>query len=194
MITLILANQYPDDADSIILTGFLHNYAIPEDVFTKLYPANLDPRFSHLNLDADYLTTIPNSRGELFYYLPMADPAVIEVDEQNKETMTWAKIANIVSIITSTQISRAIKVPVLLVISQFDGSFCGGQVDCSNYMDIVNHEQDFFSPEACLEVVLIPQSGHVLNLQRNAPMAFANMLTWTDQHIGVEGKNKRRCH
>ena len=46
------------------------------------------------------------------------------------------------------------------------------------------HEEQFYSPEACIEPVLIPETGHVSNLQLNAADIYDQMLNWVDRRVG----------
>lgn len=188
-IAILVAAQYPEDSDGVILTGWAHNGMIPDGFVESFFPANLDSRFSHLNLDDDYVTTLPGTR-ELFYYLPMAKQEVIAVDEATRETLTTGEMSTSLPIIESP-ISQLIEVPVLIIIGQYDVFFCS-DAGC-NATTIVEDEQDWFSPEACIKVAVVRRSGHDLNLHRNAHAAFAKMLRWADRHVGVNGAKVGVC-
>ncbi|PXF53187.1 MAG: alpha/beta hydrolase [Deltaproteobacteria bacterium] len=184
-ISIAVASQFQGDVDGVILTGFLHNVN-PEfdDPTNYFYPANLDPHFSGLGLDDNYFTTVPGVRGDLFYYTPNTEQAVINMDEETKETATTGEFASLEDLVTSTD-SLLIDVPVLIVIGRFDYIICGGDVDCSDRFSVINHEQPFFSPEACFRVSIVPNSGHDLNLHKNAPRAYIRMLFWANRHVGT---------
>ena len=79
------------DVDAVIVTGALH--ALSPDIRAlqnDLYPAVDDPAFAGSGLDPGYLTTVPGTRGSLFYDPATANPAVVAVDEANKDTVTVA--------------------------------------------------------------------------------------------------------
>ena len=191
-ISLIIAEQYPDDIDGVILEGFLHKGVTPRGLSTEFYPANQDPRFSHLNLDVNYNTTEPGKRT-IFYHLPNADQAVIEMDEETKETLTNGEIKSSLGTIGSKK-SKLLMVPTLIIIGQFDAFFCVGDQGCVDTAEIVKSEQPFFSPETCLEVFIVPDSGHDINLHRNAQATFTSMLNWADQHVGANDAKDGVCN
>lgn len=158
------------DVDGVLLTGFLH-YVDPAVLLTlaaDIYPAYLDPRFSKMGLPPGYLTTKPNTRGQLFYYLPNADTNVIATDEATKETITDSEFATFFSISNST-VSLGIHVPVLVAVGQYDNIFCLGTFNCTNANAVTTYESLYYAPQAQLKVVVIPNAGHDLNLQINAP-------------------------
>jgi|LGOV01.1.fsa_nt_gb pimeloyl-ACP methyl ester carboxylesterase len=191
-ISIAVASQFQGDADGVILTGVLHNINPEFDPTDCFYPANLDPRFSGLGLDDDYFTTVPDVRGDLFYHMPNAEQAVINMDEETKETATTGEFASLEDLVISTD-SLLIDVPVLIIIGRFDYTICGGDVDCSDRYSVINHEQPFFSPEACLRVFIVPNSGHDLNLHKNAPRAYVRMLLWANQYVGAVSNQPAPC-
>jgi pimeloyl-ACP methyl ester carboxylesterase len=75
-------------------------------------------------------------------------------------------------------VSRAIRVPVLVVVGERDGLFCDDSV-CS----AASNEYQSYSPAAQLQVSIIPGAGHALNLHRNARDVLATIRTWTDTHF-----------
>lgn len=166
--------------DAVILSGFIHFVDPAELVFlgTEIHPALLDPdpRLNHLL--PGYITTIPNTRGQIFYYLPNTDPNVIATDEATKEAITDSEFATFFTI-EATPLSRLIHVPVLEALGQFDNLFCLGTFDCTNGSNVQNYEALYFSPDAHLQVIIIPQAGHDLNLQKNAATVwYPQALHW----------------
>ena len=73
------------DADGVIVTGSAHfltaKFLASASV---LYPAINDPKFAHSGLDPGYVTTMPGTRGALFFSPPDVDPEVIAADEQRR--------------------------------------------------------------------------------------------------------------
>jgi len=189
-ISLALATRHPDGIDGVIIAGYAHRNAIVDGFFESIYSANLDPCFEDLNLDDNYVTTKPGKRGKFFYHAPTADQNVIALDEATKETLSLAEVD--LDFLRSNA-SLLINVPVLMINGQFDVFACSGNTGC-NEADFFEDEKDFFSPEACLEVAIVPQSGHDINLQRNAPAAFTMMRRWADKYVGVDGGNVGVCN
>lgn len=183
MITIAESSQYHDE-QGVILTGFLHNQNPNSGTSSaNYYPASLDPRFSGSNLSPGYLTTMPGTRGSLFYYLPNADPAVIATDEATKETLTTSELATGAPVITSNE-SQQISVPVLNVVGEYDNVFCGGAVDCTNTSSVLSNEAPYYSPQANYTLEIIPDAGHVLNLQLNAQTPYTLISHWMNQTYG----------
>jgi hypothetical protein len=173
------------DVDGVIITGLLHhlNTISLTGVLTTLYPANLDPRFVNNPDDLGYLTTEPGARGSDFYYLPGTDPAVLATDETTKETATSGEFTSF-AVPIADGISLQITVPVLVVVGQEDGLFCGlAATDCTSANTIQQAEAPYYSSQAQLQVVAIPATGHDLNLHKTAPQWFAAAISWSDQHI-----------
>jgi pimeloyl-ACP methyl ester carboxylesterase len=165
--------------DGVILTGFIH-FVDPIEVAllgTEVYPAFLDPNLRFKALLSGYLTTEPGRRGQIFYYQPTADPNVIAQDESTKDTITDSEFASFFTI-EATTLSQLIHVPVLEVLGQNDNLFCLGTFNCTNTQNVQQYEAPFFSPDAHLQVLIIPQAGHDLNLQQNASVWESAAIQW----------------
>lgn len=165
--------------NGVILTGFIH-FVDPIEVAllgTEIHPADLDPNPRLRELLTGYLTTDPGTRGQIFYYLPNADPNVIAEDENTKDTITDSEFASFFTI-EATTISQAIHVPVLEVLGQHDNIFCLGTFNCTNTANVQQYEAAFFAPAAHLQVLIIPQAGHDLNLQLNASVWEGAAAQW----------------
>jgi len=171
--------------DGVILSGFLH-FVDPVEVVrlaNDIYPANQDPDPRFKDLPPGYFTTKPNTRGQIFYYLPNADPQVIGTDEQTKETITDNEFTTFFSIANSP-LSRYIQVPVLDVVGQNDALFCLGTFSCTNSDAVKQYESIYYAPQAQLQLLVIPHSGHDLNLQKTASTVwYPQALTWIQAHM-----------
>lgn len=188
------ASQYAD-VDGVILTGFIHydNPTFGPLISTKIYPAFLDPRFSS-GLAPGYLTSIPGSRADLFYHLPTSDPTVISLDEETKETATVGELSQVPPVFSSTA-SRDIHVPVLVALGEFDIVYCGSAVVCDE-AGVLANEASFYSPSACLEVEVLDNTGHALNLHTNAKTWYKIARRWADKKVGVSSDKfpSPHCH
>ena len=60
-------------------------------------------------------------------------------------------------------------VPVFVAVRQYDNIFCLGTFSCTNANAVGTYEALYYAPQAQLKLVVIPNAGHALNLQRNAP-------------------------
>ena len=187
-ITIYEASQYPGDVNGVIITGFLHtfNSEMLAVLGSNIHPTLLDPRFAPLHYPGGYLTTKSGMRGELFYYQPTADPAIIDSDEATKGTFTDAEASTFFSQVPLT-ISQQIHVPVLIAVGQYDQFFCEGSLlfTCADPATVMAYEAHYYSPDAHLQITIIPNSGHDLNLQENASTWFTQALAWANQAVGM---------
>ena len=171
------------DVDAVVVTGALHSFG--PDIPTapaSFYPASLDPRFAGQNIPDGYLTSLPGTRDARFFYRAGAfDPQVVAVDEQTKETVTTGELADLA---TWAPLSAAIQVPVLVVVGDNDTLFCPDpSCTASGALDA---EAGFYAPEACPEVVALPETGHNLNLHLSAPVTYDLILEWMDRRVGSD--------
>jgi pimeloyl-ACP methyl ester carboxylesterase len=178
-ISTIEASTY-DDVDGIILSSYSHTVGPAGDAsFGTVYPASFDPKFADLGLPPDYLTTIPGTRTFLFFYEPGVDPANLALDEELKQTVTVGELADI---FPSFAASSGVHVPTLVVVGDYDFIACEAP-SCSE-SDSLADEASFYPPDACVEIDVIPNSGHSLNLHLNAQDWFAVARDWSDRWIG----------
>lgn len=181
MISILQAATY-HDVDGVVVTGFMHNYGPGLAVLlANLHPAALDPRFASSGLDAGYLTTQPGARGPAFYHLPNADPAVVALDEQTKGLGTSGELAQFAAIDTPLT-SLQVDAPVLSIIGRHDTIFCG-LAPCGDLLSATTLEPAAYAPAAELEIAVVPNAGHDLNLQQNAPAAYAAIRSWLDDRF-----------
>ncbi len=178
------ASQFPGDANGVILSGFLHNQNPAAQAPASIWPVQLDPQFAGQPYPLGYLTTRPGTRAAIFYSLQTADPNAIALDEQTKDTVTDATLAGAPRNLSLE--SLGIRVPVLVVVGELDDIFCGGLVNCSDSAAVHTHESRYFSPEACLQTAVIPQTGHVLALHSTAPLTSAHALLWSERYVGSD--------
>jgi pimeloyl-ACP methyl ester carboxylesterase len=183
------AGTYHDVA-GVIVTGLTHtpNAAAFASVLASLWSADLDPRFAGDHYGAGYVTTRPGTRGGDFYYLPGADKNVVAEDEVTKETATDGEATSF-GLVLVNGISAQITVPVLLVMGQQDSIFCGlGATDCSSAASVLQSEVPYYSPQAQLQVIVAPNTGHDLNLHDkdllgNEPAWYEAAAAWADQYV-----------
>jgi pimeloyl-ACP methyl ester carboxylesterase len=175
------------DVDGIVSTGLLHNVdpVFAANAITNSYPANQDPKFQGQGLADGYLTTRPGTRDELFYYAQTADPQVIALDEQMKDTVTDGEVSTITHS-SNIPTTITIDVPVISVIGEFDNVSCGASLNCSDVNFVKTHEAAYFSPKACLETYVISQTGHDLNLHLSAQTSYATIKDWLVRRIGTD--------
>jgi pimeloyl-ACP methyl ester carboxylesterase len=182
VIALAEAGTYRD-VDALVVTGLSH--AISPDFVTKfttsLAPAAaVDPaRFG--GLSPDYLTTRPGTRPGAFYLTSNVDPAVVARDEATKQTFTLTEDATFPTVLPDT---LGITAPVDVVVGDRDALFCGVLDDCSSVLGLAAAERLFYPAARTFTYTSIPDAGHALNLQRNAPTTYATIESWIGANLG----------
>lgn len=173
------------DVDGLIVTGFLHRFAPPPrgaSVPLSLYPAALDPAFASLGLDPGYQTTRPGTRDNPgFYNVAVADPRVIAYDDAHKDVVTAPHVAGFAAIVNDPSISKAVNVPVLSIVGNYDGGFCDSP-ECPQ----ASEEAAAWSPAAQLELHVIANAGHDIHLHGDpyAQAEYAYVRSWLRRHFG----------
>jgi pimeloyl-ACP methyl ester carboxylesterase len=176
----MLAASRSAAVDGLIVSGMLHStgYGLLFNA-AAMYPAQLDARFAGQSIPLGYLTTQPGQRG-VFYYAQGTDPQVIAVDDSTKETMTAEESATQeLGVLASLSLS----VPVLSVVGDHDATFCGVPT-CSQPGSAAASEPLYYPPAAQLELHVVPNAGHDLNLHLNAHTWFAIAQEWLDRRFG----------
>jgi pimeloyl-ACP methyl ester carboxylesterase len=173
------------DVDGVIISGAEHHIAPAAlgAVSASLEPAQVDPVLGNKQLPLGYTTTFPGTRCDTFYYTPNADPAVCALDENLKSTDSAAELLNVPTAITDGAPSNAITAPVLMADGQFDLFFCDS--DCAAPGDTGSKEAAFYSSSPCYQQYFLPDAGHDINLQRNAPLWFETSNAWVTARIGT---------
>jgi pimeloyl-ACP methyl ester carboxylesterase len=179
------AGQFKD-VDAVITTGFVHtiNYTnVIARVLGRDHPAMGDPKFAAVIKDPLYMTSIPGTRAS-FYHVPNTDPAVIEADERLKGAASLVDFAtgagfNVVNV------DRDLDIPVLVVTGDKDYFFCGlASIDCSSARELIEHERQWYGPNATIEAYMPPNTGHNTALEKTAPQSAKVMIDFVERHVG----------
>jgi pimeloyl-ACP methyl ester carboxylesterase len=169
------------DVDALVATGASHELNalnIATRVIGQSAPALLDPKFTLLLLDPGYVTTLPGRR-DTFYEVGNADPQVIALDEQLKQTATLEEAVTVLPD-AILNVSRNINLPVLTVNGELEPFFCNGLLagDCSSSEALRASEQAFYGPRAQVDAIVVPGAGHDVTLELNAPETNAAIQDW----------------
>lgn len=179
------ASEY-NDATRLILTDNLHSVGpVLANGLIKQYPANQDPQFAGKGLDDGWTTTLPDiAVRSAFYDTATADPNEIAYDNAHKSIVSQTEFQQgqaIGKVPAGSNISNKITRPILLILGQEDGLYCGLALDCSNPANVKNFEQPYYTSAARLDVIVIPGSGHDLALHPNAGTSFMAINNWIKQ-------------
>lgn len=160
---LIEAGIYKN-VDGVIITDETHD-TDPAGVarITKLFAP-------YPGLPSGYLTT--NDRT-FFYNMSNADPRVVAADKP--ESFSLGQIRSLPDA-RDPQYSKAIRVPVLLVVGERDALDCGPQLSCANADAIKQREQKDFT--VSVSTFVLPDSGHDTALHKNSRMFFIYANWW----------------
>ncbi len=175
------AGLYPNDVNGLIVTGFIHYFSTNAmNLMANMHAANNDPVFAGKNVPLGYLTTVPGTRGGLFYNQDLADQDVIDYDEAHKGTLSAGETTLLLSLISSELVTDK----VFVLMGENDDLFCSTPiVDCSNLSQLMAFEKTFYLLAPSVDVDFVPDAGHNLSLQTNAQVAFTKMLDWIDANI-----------
>jgi len=171
------------DVDGVVVTGAAHSLSsrFNDALATDFQPAVNDMRFATTGLDRGYLTTVPAARAGLFSADFLAE------EEEHKDVVSAAELSSALPLATS-EITRAIKVPVLTILGGNDQTACGpnshgGTFDCSSAAAIAAQESPFYSARARLHACVIPGAGHDLNLTLNHMLQVEDILAWSSAFV-----------
>jgi pimeloyl-ACP methyl ester carboxylesterase len=175
------AERYPDDIDAFVLTGMSHvvreeeppGGGGPAEGIPFEIRAKDDPKFRGRIYDPGYLTTNAGMR-QFFYFTPNADPAVIAADERLKDLSTAADSES-ADLPPAQSPSRSIEVPVLLVVGDKDQYCTAGT--CTPESMLAN-ERPYYSHKGGLRAIVVHDSGHDVQLHKNATRTNAAILQW----------------
>jgi hypothetical protein len=146
--------------------------------------------FRGSGLDPGYLTTVPGTRGSLFYDAADSDPNVIARDEATKDAESATEVSDVSA--ATTPLTQQISAPVLVVLGGEDKLFCGPEVDgatfsCGSGAEVASEEAPFYSAQAQLRACVVPDSGHDVNLALNHGVEEADAIAWAYEYVGQMG-------
>jgi pimeloyl-ACP methyl ester carboxylesterase len=173
-----------DDVDGVILSGYTHTVGPGGFLgFSLAFPAAFDPKFAPLGLAFDYLSLSQASRDLLFNYLPNMDPAAEQLDYDLRMSVPAGDLADIFPSFPAT---FGMHVPTLLVVGNFDSIACAAN-DCTATNTLATEAANY-PADACLEMQIIPNAGHDLNISLNAQDWFGVAREWSDRRVGASTK------
>lgn len=187
-ISLAHALQWPEQSDGIVLTGFIHNFnpAFAQAMGQTVSFAAFSGPLADEMVDPTYLISTPNSRADAFYTGVNVEDAVIATDEATRETTAMGELFSMSRYFKDQ--SKALTVPVFVLIGEDDFVVCGKDLDCKDHAALREHELAFYPPTACPEITILENTNHNANLHLNAQDNFALMLDWIARRAGSAGQ------
>ncbi|MER7847433.1 alpha/beta fold hydrolase [Kitasatospora sp. NPDC096077] len=178
----MVAVKHPDVVDGLILTGegTPPNTAAFEQMGHLYVPAGQHPLLARRGLDDGYLALRPGGKAAWFYDRRTTEPYVLLHDELTTEPDVYPADPAYGDI----SLNQRIRVPVLVVVGQDDKLICGGQgSDCSSSAALKASAAPLYGPEARLEALAVPATGHSLNVHRTAPLWYAYAQNWAKRRV-----------
>ncbi|MFD3839039.1 alpha/beta hydrolase [Streptomyces sp. NPDC058642] len=187
-IALVEAARYAD-VDGLVITGMLHTttdfYEKVDKVHDFFHPASQDPLLAGLGAPAEYLTQRPGRRARMLEFAGGIDPELSAHNELIKSTATWGE-GNSLPETYRPEHSRAVKVPVLVVVGEHDALFSSSDVGFAARSEAVHaFERGYYAPEAQLETHVVPGVGHSLNVHRGAAEFYDLARDWFDRRFAA---------
>ena len=171
--------------DYLVLSSFLFATYTPglTALGNALYTATSDPAFASSGLPSGYITTMPNTRGPLFYYTAGVEPAMVTLDEATKQLGTLGERSTL-GAARNTAVTLNVKVPVLITVGQFDRLYCdeASGLSCADANAVKTREAPNFGARACLKTYVLPNAGHSAALHVKAPELFNYVHSWLDNY------------
>lgn len=177
-ISIVEANTY-NDVDGVVLTGFLHEFGpLYDDFEAALVPAATQPDLADLDAPPGYLAPALGTGGT-FFYEPSTNPRIAAAAEAARQTATTGELASFAPIVPDPAASGAISAPVLSLIGAFDGLFAdfGAQEEAVA-------ERAFFTGSAAHQTVVVPETGHAIQLEQKSGYATDVLLDWVARVAG----------
>jgi pimeloyl-ACP methyl ester carboxylesterase len=178
MINYLLVED-PDVADAVILTGYVHVFAVTNASAQVFIPANSLLRFA--SLDPGYLTiiTAENMRVSFFGNDGSFDPTVPVIDFEREDVQAVGEQESVFSLETSS-FSNAICLttkPLAVIVRQQDEPLCNSNCGYGP-SNLAAQTVEFFPDARPLTPIVIPNIGHFLNLYFSAQETFEKAHDW----------------
>lgn len=193
ILSYALTSEYPELSDAIILQGFSQNasfmpyfelggnfIAVQNSPLASQYPAG-------------YLAAGSKSGVQTNFFAPgMFDPAVLDLAYSTGQPVSQGELLTIGGAAAGVNNFTG---PVLIITGGRDVPFCGG--DCNNTGDpslpnIPSSSKKNFPSASEFEVVIVPETGHGLNLQYSHPFTYSQMLEFLSANIHTGGSRLGR--
>lgn len=182
--------------DYLVLGAFLTTTYAPAvaTLGSALYQATSDPKYAGSGLPADYITTIPGTRDDMFLYVPGVETAMPAYEESIKSLATNAERASLGAARVPAVIA-GVQVPVFMVVGQFDTLYCNEatELSCATAAAVRARELPNYSAHACLTAYVVPNSGHSYGLHIRGLDAYTATSNWIDNYTFAGTKDANGC-
>ena len=178
--TYALTAKYPGISDGIALTGFSQDgsyvslFELAGNFVDVKTNPDLAPHYPH-----GYLTIGDATGVQTNFFAPDAfDPKILDYTVSIGKPLT---VGELLTFSGDTATNNTFGGPVLIVTGEHDVPFCGG--DChqggADGNSIPSQAQQFFT-NTTISTVVIPGSGHALNLEYSHPRTYQEINAFFD--------------
>lgn len=169
------------DVDAVIISGIAsgppegeegdEEGAEDEETY-PFYPIEQDPKFADKGWPIGYYTTIPGSRADVFLHEGSYDPAIAQLEESLKDTLTVAELRSVRPDTDDEGAppEREVDAPTLHALGRHDALFCSATGDCT--VDLADADQYF----------IVSDSGHSINMCRGVSLFYEKTFSWLEEN------------
>ena len=172
----------PQVADAVILTGYVHAFSHVNTSVQQFAPgATVFPqRFAGLNPGYTTIVSAENMRQSFFGNDGSFEPIIPVINWQREDVQAIGEQESIGALLTSSffsAVATQFTAPLALIAGAQDEPLCGG--DCGEGPDnLAAMSKSFFPNARPFTPIIIPNTGHFLNLHLSAPETFARAHAW----------------
>lgn len=173
------------DVDGLVLTGMLHTQApLHARAIDLFHQASQDELLKdRADWPENYATHKPGYRSQLLEAAGKVEPAISAYNEAIKDTATLGEGQTLAQTY-SPELSRAVRVPTLIVVGALDQLFSAGEGAGQADTDAVLARERGCYPEAAeLEIAVMPETGHALTIHPSAPEFYALVADWAGRKV-----------
>ena len=149
------------DINALIISGIGHDFLVTPNLTTIFVPASTDPKF----ID-------PGAY----------DPAIVPFEEGvEKDTLSPTELGTLGPDLSDTSgLTQRINVPVFFAQGRYDQLWCNRSNDCTTDPQ-ANKEASYWSPGVSFTRFIVPDAGHSINSNLNAPVFYGATFAWLAQ-------------
>jgi pimeloyl-ACP methyl ester carboxylesterase len=189
--TYALTRDHPNISSGIILQGFAQNgtflpYFLLGGNFVAVQNTPLAPTYPAGYFAAGSLAGVQTN----FFASGQFDSAMLDYAYATGQPVSQGELLSISGAAAGTS---AFSGPVLVITGERDLPFCGG--DClatGNGQASIPSSLKNSMPNASVEVVIVPGTGHGLNMEYSHQETYKTMLDFLDAAEGMSGPVKRK--